>query len=152
MALIDPSHRYDRLKSPFMGHALQDLLVRRGAKYEFSGSFSFSTEEDYKQLKFRDVTASEEMKEVDPWTGEPKNLYTYEQVKSELPTWAEVLEEHEDNLAEYADYEGKRNRRYPDWREQLDMLFKDIDAGKLGDNAKSSSFYTTIKGIKDANP
>lgn len=152
MALIDPSHRYDRLKAPFMGHALQDLLVRRGAKYEFSGSFSFSTEEEYQQLKFRDITASEEMKEIDPWTGDPKNLYTFEQVKNELPTFAEIIAEHEDNLAEYDAYEGKRNRRYPDWRDQLDMLFKDIDSGKLGDAAKTSSFYTTIKGIKDANP
>lgn len=152
MALIDPSHRYDRLKAPFMGHALQDLLVRRGAKYEFSGSFSFSTEEEYQQLKFRDITAPEEMKEIDPWTGDPKNLYTFEQVKNELPTFAEIIAEHEDNLAEYDEYEGKRNRRYPDWRDQLDMLFKDIDSGKLGDAAKTSSFYTTIKGIKDANP
>ena len=52
----------------------------------------------------------------------------------------------------FYEYEGKRNRRYPDWRDQLDMLFKDIDSGKLGDAAKTSSFYTTIKGIKDANP
>ena len=152
MTLLDPSHRYDRLKAPFMGHALADLLIRRGGKYEFSGSGSFTTQEGFEQLTFRDTTAPEEMKEIDPWTGEARNIYTYEQIKNELPTWAEVEAEHVDNLAEYAAYEGKRTRRYPDWREQLDMLYKDINSGKLGETAKTSTFYTTIKGIKDANP
>lgn len=152
MALIDPSHRYDRLKAPFMGHALADLLVRQGGKYEFAGSFSFESEAEYKQLKFRDNTASEEMKEIDPWTGEPRNLYTYDQVKNELPTWSEILAEHADNLAEYDAYASKRARVYPDIKEQLDMLYKDIGSGKLGETAKTSSFYTTIKEIKDANP
>jgi hypothetical protein len=152
MALIDPTHRYDKLKAPFMGHALADLLIRRGRKYEFSGSFSFQTEAEYQQLEFRDITAPDSVREIDPWTGRPGNLYTYSQVASELPTWAEILAEHEDNLAEYAEYEGKRNRQYPDWRDQLDMLFKDIDSGKLGDAAKTSTFYSTIKGIKDSNP
>jgi hypothetical protein len=35
---------------------------------------------------------------------------------------------------------------------QLDMLFKDIDAGKLGDSAKTGSWYTHIKSVKDNNP
>jgi hypothetical protein len=151
MALIDKSHRYDRLKAPFMGHALADLLVRRGGKYEFMGSFSFSTDQEYQELKFRDTTASEELKEIDPWTGEAKNVYTYEQVKAELPSFEEVLAEHADNQAEYAEYEGKRLRQYPDWRDQLDMLYKDIDQGLLGESAKSSQFYTTIKAVKDSN-
>ena len=151
MALTDKSLRYDILKAPFVGHALAELLVRRGGKYEFMGSFSFDGEAGYQELKFRDTTASDELKEVDPWTGEAKNIYTYEQVKNELPTFAEVLAEHEDNLAEYAAYEGKRLRKYPDWREQLDMLYKDIDQGLLGEDAKSSQFYTAIKAVKDAS-
>lgn len=151
MALTDKTHRYDRLKAPFLGHALAEVLVRRGGKYEFMGSFSFQGEAGYQQLKFRDTTASEELKEIDPWTGEAKNVYTYEQVKTELPTFAEVMAEHEENLAEYAEYEGKRNRRYPDVKEQLDLLYKDIDAGKMGDVAKTSQFYSTIKAIKDSS-
>jgi len=151
MALTDKSHRYDRLKAPFVGHALAELLVRRGGKYEFMGSFSFDGEAGYQELKFRDTTASEELKEIDPWTGEAKNVYTYEQVKTQLPTFAEVMAEHEENLAEYAAYEGKRLRRYPDVKEQLDMLYKDIDQGLLGDGAKSSQFYTAIKAVKDAS-
>jgi len=35
---------------------------------------------------------------------------------------------------------------------QLDMLYKDIDAGKLGDTAKTGSWYTHIKSVKDNNP
>jgi len=35
---------------------------------------------------------------------------------------------------------------------QLDMLYKDIDAGKLGDSAKTGSWYTHIKSVKDNNP
>lgn len=151
MALLDPTHRYDKLKSPFRGHALADLLVRRNSKYEFYGSASFSTEEEYKQLRFRDLTATEEMKEIDPWTGESKNTFTFEQIQNELPTWAEVEAEHLDNLAEYEAYAGKRERVYPDWRDQLDMLYKDIANGKLGETAKTSAFYTTIKAVKDAN-
>jgi hypothetical protein len=151
MALTDKSHRYDILKAPFVGHALAELLVRRGGKYEFMGSFSFDGEAGYQELKFRDTTASEEMKEIDPWTGEAQNVYTYEQVKTELPTFAEVMAEHEENLEEYAAYEGKRLRRYPDVKEQLDLLYKDIDQGLLGEGAKSSQFYTAIKAVKDAS-
>ena len=151
MALIDKSHRYDRLKAPFRGHALADLLVRRGGKYEFMGSFSFQNEEEYKQLEFRDTTATEEMKEIDRWTGRPQNLYTYDEISAQLPTWEEIEIEYADDLAEYAAYEGKRNRVYPDVKEQLDLLYKDIESGKLGEIAKTSQFYTTIKEIKDSN-
>ena len=36
--------------------------------------------------------------------------------------------------------------------DQLDMLYKDIDSGKLGDNAKTGSWYLHIKAVKDSNP
>ena len=41
---------------------------------------------------------------------------------------------------------------YPSIAEQLDLLWHDIDDGKLGDTAKTSSFYTTIKNVKDSSP
>jgi hypothetical protein len=151
MALIDKTHLYDGLKAPFPGHALNDLLINKGGKWEAAGTMSFYSKEEYEALKFRDNTASEEMKEIDPWTGEAKNLYSYADIKDELPSWDEVWAEHEDNLAEYAAYEGKRARKYPDIKDQLDMLYKDIDKGLLGDTAKASAFYTTIKAVKDAN-
>lgn len=45
----------------------------------------------------------------------------------------------------------KTNRRlaYPAIEEQLDMLYHAIDAGTVD---KTSSFYTTLKAVKDANP
>ena len=41
---------------------------------------------------------------------------------------------------------------YPGIAEQLDLLWHDINDGKLGDTAKTSSFYTTIKNVKDSSP
>ena len=40
---------------------------------------------------------------------------------------------------------------YKDIREQLDLLWHDIDAGKFGDTAKTGTWYTHIKSVKDAN-
>lgn len=36
--------------------------------------------------------------------------------------------------------------------EQLDMLYRDIDAGKLGDDAKTGEWYLHVKKVKDDNP
>ena len=41
---------------------------------------------------------------------------------------------------------------YPSIGEQLDMLYKDIDSGKFGENAKTSQFYLSIKNVKDSSP
>ena len=45
----------------------------------------------------------------------------------------------------------KRKREYLSWNEQLDKLYHDIDNGKFGDTAKTSTWYTHIKSVKDAN-
>ena len=49
-------------------------------------------------------------------------------------------------------YDKKRKRGYFGDVEQLDMLYHDIDAGKLGDTAKTSYFYLHRKSIKDKYP
>tara|TARA_A100001388_G_scaffold194546_1_gene146693 strand:+ start:891 stop:1235 length:345 start_codon:yes stop_codon:yes gene_type:complete len=36
--------------------------------------------------------------------------------------------------------------------DQLDMLYKDIESGKFGDTAKTGTWATHIKAVKDANP
>ena len=41
---------------------------------------------------------------------------------------------------------------YPELREQLDQLFRDITAGKFGDDAKTGEWYIAIKEVKDTNP
>ena len=147
----DITLRHDKLKAPFAGHALTELLQERNSKWEWTGSFSFTTQEGYEELRFNDTTASEADKEIDRWTGLPKNQYSYAEVASEVPTYAEVLEKLAELNAEYEAYAGKRQRVYPRINEQLDMLYKDIDAGLLGEAAKESQFYTTIKEIKTAN-
>ena len=45
-----------------------------------------------------------------------------------------------------------RNISYESLEEQLDMLYKDIDNGLFGANAKNGAWYKHIKDIKDANP
>ena len=35
---------------------------------------------------------------------------------------------------------------------ELDLLWHDIDSGKLGADAKTGGFYTTLKAIKDKYP
>ena len=43
-------------------------------------------------------------------------------------------------------------KTYPQISEQLDQLFRDITAGKFGDDAKTGEWYIAIKAVKDANP
>ena len=40
----------------------------------------------------------------------------------------------------------------PNLSEQLDQLFRDVAAGKFGDNAKTGEWYTAIKEVKDTYP
>ena len=36
--------------------------------------------------------------------------------------------------------------------EQLDQLFRDVDSGKFGADAKTGDWYIAVKKVKDANP
>ena len=36
--------------------------------------------------------------------------------------------------------------------EQLDQLFRDVDSGKFGADAKTGEWYIAIKNVKDSNP
>jgi|TARA_R100000149_G_scaffold50520_1_gene21110 hypothetical protein len=61
-------------------------------------------------------------------------------------------------LAEQAASQHKMDRvyygtkTYPKLPEQFDQLFRDITAGKFGDDAKTGEWYIAIKAVKDANP
>ena len=46
----------------------------------------------------------------------------------------------------------KRKNYYPFLLDQLDALWHDIDAGKLGDNAKTGTWYVALKAVKDKYP
>lgn len=148
--------RYDLLKPPYRGHVLDALLEERNLNdsVAYSGSHSFETEEEYNELNWLDLTLSAEESGFDPQTGHDKNRRTAAEMAEKfanLPTFAEVDAEFSEYLTEYDAYAGKRERVYPRVQEQMDMLFHDIESGLLGEAAKTSSFFTSIKAVKDAN-
>ena len=49
-------------------------------------------------------------------------------------------------------YATKRATYYPLGVEQLDLLWHAIDADEFGADAKTSSFYTELKAVKDKYP
>ena len=49
-------------------------------------------------------------------------------------------------------YSSKRERSYPNLKEQFDLLYHAIDANEFGADAKTSSFYTKLKAVKDKYP
>ena len=51
--------------------------------------------------------------------------------------------------AEFIANKYQRDRIYPNLGEQFDLLFKDINNGKVN---KDGEFYKAIKAVKDANP
>jgi hypothetical protein len=51
-----------------------------------------------------------------------------------------------------ATYATKRADYYPPGSEQLDLLYHAIDANEFGADAKTSSFYTELKAVKDKYP
>jgi len=59
-----------------------------------------------------------------------------------------------DRTAGFYDESTNQNTKtiYGQISDQLDMLYKDIESGKFGDTAKTGSWYTHIKSVKDNNP
>ena len=69
---------------------------------------------------------------------------------------ATILAKKAEIDAEWSKNKYQRDRKW-DFRElgiatELDLLWHDIDDGKLGADAKTGGFYTTIKAIKDKYP
>ena len=62
---------------------------------------------------------------------------------------AKVAEEVKRIQADYDSKKYQRDRQYPELGEQFDLLFKDIDSGKL---SKDGGFYKAIKTVKEAHP
>lgn len=56
------------------------------------------------------------------------------------------------SLSKNYTYAQSRASEYPELREQFDKLFHAIDTGLLGETAKTSSFYTELKAVKDKYP
>ena len=54
--------------------------------------------------------------------------------------------------AEFAGYRKARRDAHINVKDQLDQLYHDINDGKLGNDAKTGSWYLAVKTIKDNNP
>jgi hypothetical protein len=49
-------------------------------------------------------------------------------------------------------YDAQRQNNFPTTGDQLDLLWHDIDAGLLGEPAKTGSWYLAVKAVKDEFP
>ena len=56
-----------------------------------------------------------------------------------------------DKIEELNGYIDRRIANYERIEEQLDLLFKDVEAGKFGDDAKTGLWYLHVKSVKDNN-
>ena len=72
---------------------------------------------------------------------------------TELPTEAELNAKIAEMQAAYDEknlpYKTNRRKEYPYIFDQIEMLYDDIESGKLD---KTGSFYTAIKAVKDKYP
>lgn len=144
---LDSHLKFDSLRSPAMGHALNELI--KDSNYDWSGCSTFQTEEEYNELFWAIKTPPPEKSGIDPLTGDPLNRVSAEEANA--PSFSAIKSKYEEYLLEYDAAAKKRERiqYYPEWKEQFDMLYHDIDSGLLGDSAKLSKFYTTINNIKN---
>ena len=53
-------------------------------------------------------------------------------------------------LDELNSWRVEREKEYGDIKEQLNLLFDDIQEGKFGESAKTGSWYLRIKSVKDS--
>ena len=59
------------------------------------------------------------------------------------PTWSDIQAQM---------YDINRKFEYPDIKEQLDQLYRDINAGKFGADAKTGEWFVGITSVKTAHP
>tara|TARA_B100000085_G_C18245557_1_gene391712 strand:- start:78 stop:524 length:447 start_codon:yes stop_codon:yes gene_type:complete len=57
-----------------------------------------------------------------------------------------------ENLYAFYEYSRIRKEKYGSVSNQLDLLYKDIESGLFGDSAKTGSWFTHVKTIKENYP
>ena len=82
--------------------------------------------------------------------GELIAFTTEEETARDAEEAASVVEKAATQYIRNRQYEGTKT--YPQVTEQLDQLFRDITAGKFGNDAKTGEWYIAIKEVKDTNP
>ena len=78
-----------------------------------------------------------------PFTAEQEAAWDAEEVKAAADLAAHKYKN---------DRQFNGSKTYPNISEQLDQLFRDVDAGKFGADAKTGEWYLAIKQVKDTNP
>ena len=84
------------------------------------------------------------------------NTQTGEKTEETLTSEEQAV--HAARATEGAKVEYKSKRQYSgsvtyaDFGEQLEQLFRDVDSGKFGADAKTGEWYIAVKAVKDANP
>jgi len=89
------------------------------------------------------------------WQWERDSFTAYEDPNGKPePLFEEILSEVDRMENLYAFYEYSRNRKqnYKNISDQLDLLYQDINSGLFGDSAKTGSWFTHVKSIKDEFP
>lgn len=66
------------------------------------------------------------------------------------PTWAEIESEilREVDIYNYYLYERNREKNYPDWKTQLDLLYHDLK----NNNLNNGTWIKTIESVKEKYP
>jgi len=74
--------------------------------------------------------------------------------KSSPVTWSQIQTKYNELNTLYTNNNYARTRimQYDSIKEQLDKLWHDIDTGKLGSDAKTGTWFTSVKKVKDDNP
>ena len=93
-----------------------------------------------------------ELKPKAEWSIKGETCYenlTWIDKKQSKPTETEINDKIAELQAEYNSKKYQRDRQYPELGEQFDLLFKDIDSGKV---SKDGGFYKAIKAVKDKHP
>lgn len=86
-----------------------------------------------------DITTEEQ------WTAFLVNEIDLDEFKRLNERAAEILGETYEKPYEWA-------REYPELPEQLDKLYHDVDGGKFGADAKTGTWFTAVKKVKDDFP
>ena len=77
--------------------------------------------------------------------GKKNEIFEWNTEKYPKPTDAETQQW-------FNEFKYQQERKYPAITEQLDLLYHDIDGGRISAVAKTSSWFLAIKAVKDANP
>lgn len=89
------------------------------------------------------------------WQWERDAFTAYEDSNGEPePSFEDILSEVDrmENLYAFYEYSRTRKEKYESISNQLDLLYKDIESGLFGNLAKTGSWFTHVKSIKENYP